>query len=250
MKKPILFYLMISLFCFLDCVNIGYCGKSIEETDSANLKKMEELAFWFIETGLGQYYERKGKNNYKLRPGDEGWLVDYPDAVWISDYVEERGYSDGLPQIEKDGRIARIIIGFDHYSLMNITECFLRSEYKKEIYEYWAIKQSTFRRYQNETDYVPIKFVIAKASALNGKRTILHTSNQFFEKYEIDKEFSVVFPMDDLKILYFLGAWFYPDNFKSSDLKNFQVLAIGGRKYKKGPWPPPPPPKRFWEFWK
>ncbi len=233
MKKTLLLYLMILLFCFIDYANIGYCGKSVEETDSVNLKKMEELAFWFIETGLGQYYERKGKNAYKLRPGDEKWLVNYPDAVWISDYIEERGYSHGLPEVEKNGKIAKIIIGYDRYRLMNVAECFLRTEYKKKLYEYWVVKEwKTGLLYRKAT------FIIANTTALNDKRTIMHTSDQFVEKYEIDKEFSVVFPSDDYKVLYGLQAWDYPENYKNSKLKDFRINHPAKGVYEPIPWPP------------
>ncbi len=225
--------LVVLIFVFIGNANVGRSSEFTKITDNTHLKNMKDLAFWFIETGIGQYYERKGKNDYKLRPGDEKWLVDYPDAVWISDYIEGRGYSDGLPEVEKNGKIAKIIIGHDRYRLMNVTECFLRTEYKGEIYEYWVMKDwKTGLLYRQST------FIIAKADTLNSNRTIIHTSDQFVEKYEIDKEFSMVFPSDDYKVLYGLQAWDYPENYKNSKLKDFRINHPEKGVYEPIPWPP------------
>ena len=86
-------------------------------------------------------------------------------------------------------------------------------------------------------EYSQAKFIIAKAAALNGQRTILHTSDQCIEKYEIDKEFSVVFPIDDLRTLYGLQAWHFPDNFKNSNLNEFQVFMPEKGEFDTVPWP-------------
>ncbi len=232
---------MISLFFFIGYANTGICGVSMQRTDSEHFNNMEELAFWFIETGLGQYYERKGKNDYKLRPRDPEWFVRHPDDIWISDYVEEQGYWGSLPQVERLRKIARIIFEFDNGRSKNITECYLRAEYKGEIYEYWVIKEYTLR-----SNYRQAKFIIVKAVALNSERVVIHSCSQFVEKYKIDEEFSVVFPIEDMKILKDLGAWAYRDNFKYSNLKDFAVLEPEMGKYVKKPMSP----KRFWEFWK
>ncbi|MCP4267083.1 MAG: hypothetical protein GY777_16185 [Candidatus Brocadiaceae bacterium] len=233
MKKTLFHYLMISLFCFVGYANIGNGGESMQRTDREHLKKMEELAFWFIETGLGQYYERKGKNDYKLRPGDQEWFVNYPDAIWIRDFVKQSGYLHGIPQVEKDRKIAKFMLGYDRYRLMNITECFLRANYKEKIYEYWVIKE-----WKTNFDYRQSKFIIVKAASLNGKRTILHTSDQFIEKHKIDKGFTVAFSIEDLKTLYGLQAWDFPDNYKNSDLNEFRIILTREKKYEKVPWPP------------
>ncbi len=224
--------LIISLLYFIGYSNIGNCEETMQTKDSEHFKKMEDLAFWFIETGLGQYYERKGKNNYKLRPGDEEWFVDLPDAIWIHDYVKKRGYLDGIAEVEKNWKIAKIMFGFDRYRLMNVTECFLRTEYNGEIYEYWVIKE-----WMTGLQYRQAKFIIVKAAGLNVQRAILHTSDQFFERYEIDKEFSVVFPIDNLETLYGLQAWDFPDNYKNSNLNEFKVFMPEKGKFDTVPWP-------------
>ncbi len=159
--------------------------------------------------------------------------MNYPDAVWISDYVYKCGYLHGVPEVEKNRKIVKFMLGYDRYRLMNVTECFLRTEYKGEIYEYWVIKE-----WKTGLQYRQAKFIIVKAAALNSQRTIMHTSDQFFEQYEIDKEFTVAFPIEDLKVLYGLQAWDFPDNYKNSDLNEFRVIATREKKYEKVPWPP------------
>lgn len=222
---------MIPLLYFVGYTNIGNGGERLQTMDNLHLNNMQKISSWFIETAIGQYYVRKGKEVYKAKPGHPEWLEDYPDVAWIYDYLKIRGYAWGVPEIERNRTIARCRQAFGRYDLFNETECFLRSEYKGEIYEYWVVKE------WKTGIYLQAKFVIAKAPTLNGKRKIIHTSDQFIEKYEIDKEFSVVFPIDDLKALYHLKAWEYPDNFKNSDLKNFQVFVTREKKYEKIPWP-------------
>ncbi len=221
---------MIPLLFLIGCTNIENSGERLQTMDKLHLNNMQKNSSWFIETAMGQYYERKGKEVYKYRSGDPEWLKRYPDAVWIYDYLVIRGYAWGVPQIGRDRTIARCRQAFGRYSVFNETECLLRTEYKSEIYEYWAVKE------WKTGLYVQAKFVIAKSPTLDGKRKILHTSDQFFEKYEIDKDFSVTFPVDDLKTLYHLKAWEYPGNFKDSDLKNFQVYITLEKKYEKIPW--------------
>ncbi len=223
-------YLMISLFCFVGYTDIGNAGDRLQTMDKIHLNNMQKNSSWFIETAMGQYYVRKGKEVYKYRPGDPEWLEDDPDVVWIYDYLKIRGYAWGAPEIDEPRVIARCRQAFGRYNVFNETECLLRTDYKGEIYEYWVIREWKTGIYRQA------KFVIAKADALNSERTILHTSDQFFEKYEIDKDFSVVFPIDDLKTLYHLKAWHFPDNYKNSDLKNFQVFVKREKKYKKVPW--------------
>ncbi len=226
--------LLVALILFLMGIsNVGRSVESTQITDIDHLKNMKELANWFIETGIGQYYERKGTAIYKRKPGYPAWFKRYPDAIWIYDYVKERGYLDGIAEVEKNRTIARFMTGFDRYRLMNKTECFLRNEYKGEIYEYWVMKEwKTGLLYRQST------FIITKAAALNSNRTIIHRSDLFVEKYEIDKDFSVVFPSDDLKILYGLQAWDYPENYKNSNLSTFRVYMPEKDIYKTAPWPP------------
>ena len=231
MKKTLLPYLMIFLFCFIEYANVGNGGERLQTMDKLHLNNMQKNSSWFIETAMGQYYERKGKDVYERRPGDPGWLKNCPDVVWIYDYLKIRSYAYGAPEIDQKRVIARCRQAFGRFDVFNETECFLRTEYKGEIYEYWVVKE------WKTGLYVQAKFVIAKAAALNSGRTILHTSDQFFTKYEIDNDFSVFFPVDDLKTLYHLKAWYYPDNFKNSDLKDFQVFVTREKKYENIPWP-------------
>jgi hypothetical protein len=203
----------------------------MQATDNEHLDNMQKISSWFIETAIGQYYERKGKDVYKRRPGHPEWLEDYPDVAWIYDYLKIRGYAWGVPEIERNRTIARCRQAFGRYSVFNITECFLRTEYKGEIYEYWVVKE------WKTGIYVQAKFVIAKAPTLNGKRKIIHTTDQFIEKYEIDKDFSVVFPVDNLRTLYNLQAWDFPDNYKNSNLNEFKVFMPEKGKFETIPWP-------------
>ncbi|MCP5008065.1 MAG: hypothetical protein GY941_29635, partial [Planctomycetes bacterium] len=206
-------------------------GYKLQTMDHIHLNNMQKISSWFIETAIGQYYERKGKEVYKKRPGDPEWLENYPDAVWIYDYIKIRGYIYTVPEIERNRTIARCRQAFGRYNLMNVTECFLRTDYKGEIYEYWVVKE------WKTGLYTQAKFVIAKAAALNSERTIIHTSDQFIEIHEIDKEFSVVFPIENLRTLYGLTAWLFPENFKNSDLKDFEVIMPEKGKFEKIPWP-------------
>ncbi len=221
---------MLPLLSLIGYTNIGNSGERLQTMDKLHLNNMQKNSSWFIETAIGQYYVRKGKEVYKYRPGDPEWLKCYPDSVWIYDYLRIRGYAWGAQEIEKNYKMARCSQAFGRYNVFNQTDCFLRTEYNGEIYEYWVVKEWKTGIYHQS------KFVIAKAPTLNGKCKIIHTSYQFIEKYEIDKDFSVVFPIDDLEVLYDLQAWYYPDNYRNSDLNDFQVIMYKKGKFKKVPW--------------
>ncbi len=250
---------MIPLLYLIGCPNIGNSDERSQAMDNEHLDNMQKNSSWFIETAIGQYYVRKGKEVYKRRPGDPGWLKLCPDVVWIYDYLRIQGYAWGAPEIEENRTIARCRQAFGgNNNVFNETECFLRTEFKGEIYEYWVVKEWI------PGIFVQAKFVIAKAPTLDGKREIIHTADQFIDKYDIDKDFSVVFPVDNLGILYNLKAWDFPDNYKNSNLNEF-IVGFSDKAvekfdrgesikdmpdkylFEKFPWPPP---KRFWEFWK
>ncbi|MCP4989085.1 MAG: hypothetical protein GY928_24410, partial [Colwellia sp.] len=84
---------MIPLLYFTGCANIESGGYKLQTMDHIHLNNMQKISSWFIETAIGQYYERKGKEVYKKRPGDPEWLKNYPDVVWIFHYINIRGYS-------------------------------------------------------------------------------------------------------------------------------------------------------------
>ncbi len=57
---------ILTVLAFSCYPNNGYLkqvstSESMQNMDNVYLEKMKELAFWFIETGLGQYYERRAK---------------------------------------------------------------------------------------------------------------------------------------------------------------------------------------------
>ncbi len=68
MKKDVMInmklLLVILIILLVGNTSVGSGGESALISDDDHLENMDELALWFIETGLGQYYERKGKNNY------------------------------------------------------------------------------------------------------------------------------------------------------------------------------------------
>lgn len=192
--------------------------------DKIHFNKLIELSFWFVEDGLGEYYKRKDTEVYKHRVGDPKWFINYGDAVWISDYIEQQAYHGGPPEIDINHTLARIRVYFKN--LESQTECFLRTTYNGEIYEYWVIKL-----WKNGSGYRDAKFILAKAKNIENKRSILKIDKQFFEHYKIDDNFSVVFPKE-LDVLYRLKAWIFKDNFLNSDLKNFMVALPEKNTYK------------------
>lgn len=78
------------------------------------------------------------------------------------------------------------------------------------------------------TEWADVKsraeFYVVKTDTVYGKREVLKSSNQFIEGYEVADGYLIKFPQDDLRVLYELQAWLYPENFKNSDLKNKQVV--------------------------
>ncbi len=68
------------------------------------------------------------------------------------------------------------------------------------------------------------EFFVVRTKQIYGSREILKQSDQFFDRHEVDNGKEIKLPVDDMKLLYDLRAWSFPENYKNSDLKNIVVV--------------------------
>ena len=180
-------------------------AKAIEDLNTASR--------WSIENGIMEYYKHDS------------------DIAWIQKKTgDEWAVTTGSgPVIDSDEFIARFMINAVgiHYELLVME----RLKHENSVYEYWVQKVlghgiSSDMRWH-------CKFMVTRADDVKGQREILKEETQFFESYQIDDSETLQFPVDDVKSLYDLAAWLYPDCYKNSDLKNYKVIATESGEYVK-----------------
>ena len=181
------------------------CGDNNPVDDDYYNKKMikhlNESTIWLIEEGVYTFKE-SGKYGIHRKLVDT-WGV----LLWVDPWIESKRFIDAF-WIKSRGI---------HHDIIN----FHRDTYQNVIYEFWVVKVSK----QEWADVKPrTEFFVTKTDEVYAKREILISSNQFIEEYQVDQDHVIYFPKDNLKILYELEAWLYPENYIESDLKNKLVV--------------------------
>ena len=183
------------------------------EIKAKAIKDLNAASRWSIENGIMEYY---GHDR------DIGWIQKKTRDEWAV-----TTYSG--PVIDSDQFMARFMIkavGI-HYELLVME----RMEYNNSVYEYWVQKVSG-SELSGKIDW-QCKFMVTRADDVKGEREVLKEETQFFESYQIDDSTSLKFPVGNVKSLYDLAAWLYPDCYKNSDLKNHKVIANESGEYVK-----------------
>lgn len=194
-------------------VGLGICliliGCGDPERDQRARTSLKKVAFWFIADGIAEYYQGK---SIKL----------------LDSKIEEFGvYSTRNPGIiidGKDGKIADITAA--SFGWGTYVRCYARLE-SEGIYEYWVIKFSNRHKMPRK-----IIFLTTKAGALDQPREIIHRSNNFFPSYEISKDVSINFPMDDGTI-YDLMPWLHPKEFMETELEDVYIAYENNKPVRK-----------------
>jgi hypothetical protein len=179
-------------------VSVAQNTKEITQTN-----EMDAAAGWLLRDGLAMVQESGPESIKKYLM--ESWFVILQHKV---------------PCINTENFIVLFsIIGFgQNYEIECVQQVF-KDEY---VYEYWIFKING-SEWQGER----AEFYITKAKGMYGVREVVHSSDQFFESYEVDGV-QLKLPVNDLEFLYRLQAWRYPASYKTTDLANFE---ISGGKY-------------------
>jgi len=101
-----------------------------------------------------------------------------------------------------------------HYDI----NCLHRVTGEKATYEYWLINKRGADWFGNRR----AMFYIMKTADVHAKREQVHSSDQFFDEYEVD-DVKLTLPLTDLQLLYRMEAWKYPDSYAGSKLPDTEV---------------------------
>lgn len=187
--------------CFL---LIG-CGDA-EERDRMARANLKKVAFWFVADGIAEHYQGK---SIKL----------------LESKIEEFGvYSTRNPGIvidRKDEKIADLTA--ESFGWGTYVRCYARIK-NESIYEYWVVEFGNRHEMPKE-----IIFLITRAGGMDQSREIIYRSNKFFPAYDVSKDKSIKFPVDD-KIIYGFNPWLYPEAFIGTELEDV-IVVVENKKY-------------------
>jgi len=159
---------------------------------------LEDVAVWFVEEGLSEYYQGK-------------------DLAYIEKSIQDRdAYLYAEIAIEKHGYLAIIVPAY--WWVRSSVMCYSRVT-KDFIYEYWVIKRFGGTRDDVRSE---IYFLIAKTEGLDKKREIIHRTENFFPEFTTADGTVIHFPMDNESIR-LLTPWKYPEAFKGTELEDVKI---------------------------
>lgn len=160
---------------------------------------MEHAATWILNEGLQVVHQNDAETLSKT-------LIDRW-AVQLA--VKSPGIDDGH-NIAYFPITAKGI----HYDI----RCLHRVTGEKAIYEYWIINKRGPEWFGDRR----AMFFIMKATDIHAKREKVHSSHQFFDKYEAGGVM-VSLPVTNLQLLYRMEAWKYPNSYADSKLSHTEV---------------------------
>lgn len=201
-----------AVLVFLLLVSSGGQSAPPDEEQLINyaVERLNAASRWIIEEGI-HVYSQQGRKGLDRKLFDE-WIV----GLYFPPNLEERGY------------LARFIIktrGIYH----DIVKVY-REQVGGDYYEFWVVKVTglDWSGVSNRAD-----FFVTRAQAVYGVREILKQSDQFLPRYQVEGGKEVVLPVDDLRILYWLKAWLFPDNYRGLDVDDMKVFLDRNGNYKR-----------------
>lgn len=178
----------------------------MEIMDQIHRKQLRKIQGWFIETGFGEFYKTR-------------------DMTPVREYVKSRGYHFRVePAIDRyhnhEGKqyhkLARIVI--QSKFIYNQLWCLAQVEHKGKLYEYWVIQEGARK---GKYDYRNCEFIVSEAKSKEGTRKIIHSSTQFFSKYEVSEDFTFYFPKE--KVLK-LRVGSYPACYQETEMEEVKKI--------------------------
>lgn len=197
------YYYVIALFVivFSSCYT-----RTFYERDKEARAILEDVAVWFIEEGLSEYY--KGK-----------------DLDFLKESIEQReAFLWSEISIEKHGFLAHIMP--QSWWVGSTINCYLRIE-DDFLYEYWVVSRYGAARTDVDRE---IYFIIAKAEGMDKKREIIQRRSKFFSEFNTPEGGIVQFPKDN-KSVYRLRPWKYPEAFRGTELEGIKVVINENKEY-------------------
>ncbi len=175
-------------------------AKNVEFYIKKAKEDLKQASLWIIEEGVS-VFSRKGKKGLHRKLVDEWGVI-----IRLQPLVERERYL---------ALFYLMASGIDH-TIHNL----YREKVGGNYYEFWLIKVTGTSWSGAEERSI---FFITKTKDIYGKRKVLKQSDQFIPTYQVSDGEEIMFPVHNLKLLYDMEAWLYPQNYKNSDLKNKRV---------------------------
>lgn len=178
----------------------------MEMMDQIHRKQLRKIQAWFIETGFGEFHKTR-------------------DMTRVKEYVENRGYHFRVePGIDRyynhEGKqyhtLARIVIQAKF--IYNQLWCLAQVEHKGKFYEYWVIQEEARK---GKYDYRNCEFMVSEAKSKEGTRKIIHSSTQFFSKYEVSEDFTLFFSKENVNEL---SVYYYPECYQETEMEEIRKI--------------------------
>lgn len=200
MKSSVNYLALVFMMLVSACGN----GGSVDDDFYRNkmIENMNSAGHWMIREGISTFADG-GKEAVHRKLVDD-WGV----QIWVDPWIETDRY---LAQF----RIKARGINYDIHNLH-------REKVGDDFYEFWIIKVAA-KEWSGERDRSI--FFVTKTQDVYGQREIVKESDQFIESYSV-VDTLISLPLDDMKLLYDMQAWLFPENYKNSDLKNKQVVMM------------------------
>lgn len=155
--------------------------------DHIEINSLYDINIEFIRTGFANYYKTGDRNNIRNIIVSKGFHV-------LSLYIDAHLISSTNIKFH---RLVRILACARH--VWSDLWCVYQQEHNDITYEYWLLKEWVRGR---DYGYMQCEFIITQTKSKLDKREIIHKSNQFFDKYKIDDNFTILFPENDFKAVY------------------------------------------------
>lgn len=198
-----LYYLFLNL---LFLILFSSCFGNFDERDKMSRAILEDVAVWFIEEGLSEYYKNK-------------------DLNFLEKSIKHRGaYLYTEICIEKYGYLAHIVP--ELFWVRSTVTCYSRI-HNNFIYEYWVMDRFGGTRTDVDRE---IYFIITKTEGMDKKREIIHRRAKFFSEFNTPEGGIVQFPKDN-KSVYRLRPWKYSEAFRDTELEGIKVVINENKEY-------------------
>ena len=202
----------ITVFILAPILLLGAEKLSAEELKTRLINDLENASQWIITEALGEYFSGTFSNEEFKKHLIENFYV----QLYTSEIIVEDNKTFFRMPIKSGG------IHYDIY-------CLHRETFDK-VYEYWIV-QISGRDWANQED--DCYYVITESNTLHSKRTIIRKENVFFQTHKLGNNNSISFPVNNLKAVFWLSPWNYPEKFKDSELLTYKVTITADGEYKK-----------------
>ena len=164
--------------------------KNMLVMDQIETNWLYDLSMDFIKNGLAEYYKTGNENYAETIYKSKGYSVLIRNIdLWAKDrFTGELLYK----------KYTRIVASGMH--IENELWCVYQQEYQGIIYEYWLLKLRVEGRNYH---FRYCEFILTRTPSRQDARQIFYSSQQFFNNYVIDDDFSIVFPEKAVKLLFY-----------------------------------------------